>query len=415
MAYKNRIVEKQANRYLQAAGGIVLEGPRGCGKTSTAKQLAKSAISLDESPETARAAQLSPQSIMGGDTPRLIDEWQLAPNIWNAVRHEIDSRQEPGQFILSGSATPADDITRHTGIGRLAYVRMRPMTLCESTSTAPQISLSALLEAFRAGEALQIAGQNPFTYEDLAELLARSGWPQALDKDFSAAVDVSRLQVEHIVREQGAQGVRRERTRRLLRALARRIGQPEVLARLAAELSGNDPLVPETVRLLLDRLEAIFMYEPLAAWSPALRSRSRVTTKPVIHFADPALALAVLRARPERLVLQPEFFGQLFESMVVRDLRVFAQHSAGEVFFYRDNTGLEVDAVLDFGDCWAGVEVKLGGDEVPKAEQNLLRFAERVDVDVVGKPAFLAVVTATQFAYTLESGVHVIPLPCLGM
>lgn len=416
MAYTTRHVEKVIKRRLAATGAVVLEGARGTGKSATAKQLAGSFISLDSDPALLETARTTPQTLLAGPTPRVIDEWQLAPELWNVIRHEVDERQQKGQFIISGSASPLYDVPRHSGIGRFSPVRIRPMTIAEFCGLPAQISFAGLL----ADGAAPIAGKNPLSYADVARQAVIGGLPANLGVDEASAAEYNAdyldllAQADYLPEDMPRASTMR-RIRRLLTVLSRRIAQDEVVSALAKELGGEESgTKPSTVRGDLDRLTRLFAYEPQPAWSPALRSGVRIRVKPKMHLVEPALALAAMNTASDRLARQPEFFGQVFESMVVRDLRVYAGMHRGEVYHYRDDAGLEVDAILDFGARWAAVEIKLGTREIPKAQKNLQRLRERVDTAVVGEPEFMAIITATEDAYTLSDGTHVIPLPCLG-
>ncbi|GAA4380533.1 ATP-binding protein [Agromyces bauzanensis] len=416
MPYLPRVADTLVADRLAAMGGVLIEGPRASGKTETGLHHAASFVRLDESPGLATVAENAPDALLEGPVPRLIDEWQLAPVLWNAVRHEIDDRRAPGQFILSGSATPPDDITRHSGVGRIARVRLRTMTLAESGRSSRQVSLTELMTG-----ADRVSARSELRYRDVAAEAVRGGWPALIDASTADAQRFNREYAEELTRAdiRNATGVRRDvdRLRRTLEALSRNLSTEASIATLAADVGGADGRIdPDTVREYLDAFTAVFALETLPAWSVNLRSRSRLRTKPTIHLADPALACAVLGIGPERLALDPEYFGFVFESMAVRDLRVYSALHDGRVYRYRDNTGLEVDAVIEYpGGVWGAAEVKLGGSAVAAAEASLLKLRdERVDVARVGAPAYLAVITATEYAYTLPSGVHVIPLATLG-
>lgn len=427
MTYKTRVVDQLIGDRLRIVGGVVLEGVRGCGKTSTGLQNASSSIRLDALAQAQIIAEQQPELILEGPNPRLIDEWQLAPAIWNHLRHTIDAREGKGQFILSGSATPDDDITRHTGAGRFIRIRMRPMSLWEYGASSGEVSLRELHKSGGHTKVLYdndkvvalrgttVSAHSPQSYLDLAHLTVRGGLPETLDLTDQDAADFNAgyLQnVAHTRLTEAAFTSRLEQTLEdLLGSLVRRTASNEVYKAIAKDLTR--PNSAETVTKYLDVLQSIFLYEPLPPWSVSLRSKSRLAAARKICFADPALPLAALGIDGERLALQPDFFGQVFEAMVVRDLRVYAEADRGRVFHYQDNTGLEVDAIIDYRNTWAGVEVKLGSQEIPKAEANLLRLANKVDFERGGQPAFLAIVTATEYAYTLPSGVHVIPLACL--
>ncbi|MFM7291528.1 MAG: ATP-binding protein [Planctomycetia bacterium] len=413
--YKNRVIEAEIRQRLAAAGAVVIEGAKACGKTATAETLAESVVLLDVDEQARRAADVEPSLVLAGKTPRLIDEWQVVPSIWNHVRREVDARGQPGQFILTGSAVPADDITRHTGAGRLSRVRMRPMSLFESGHSTGSVSCASLLDGVHAR-----TPDPGLTIPRLAELIAVGGWPGNLGKSPAEAVVAVRGYIDEIRRTNISRvdGVRRDPTRigRLLRALARNESTSATAATIAADTGGGDAAIgDDTVRGYLDALERIMVVENQQAWAPHLRSRSRLRQGPKRRFVDPSLAVACLRASPERLLGGMELFGFLFESLVIRDLRVYAQAADAEVFHYRDNTGLEVDAIVEAHDGrWAAFEVKLGQSAIDEASETLRRFADRVDTKQCGEPATLAVITGNGFAYVRPDGVAVIPIGSLG-
>jgi predicted AAA+ superfamily ATPase len=363
---------------------------------------------------------LDPGSVLEGDTPRLIDEWQLAPNIWNVARHEIDSRQARGQFIFSGSATPPPDRARHSGAGRIARLKMRTMSLAEAGLSSGDVSL----EALRQGEP-KVSGHSQMTYSQLSEQAVKGGWPGLIGSSVAASVAFNRSYVDDVAQASitapGGPTHDPVRMRRLLTSLARHVAQEPTLKTLASDVSGADGhgMNQETVRTYLNSLSRLFILEELPAWSVALRSRSRLRQRSKMHFTDASLACAALGGTPERIAHDPEYFGHVFESMAIHDLRIYAAAGGdfgnGEVFHYRDNTGLEVDAVVEYSwRDWAALEIKLGYKQIPEAEANLLKLSkERIDTSVVGEPRFLAVITAGEYAYTLPSGVHVIPLAAL--
>lgn len=416
MTYSPRVVDVELRQALEAMGGVLLEGARACGKTSTGSHQAASVVRLDADPQAARLVELSPGLVLEGQTPRLIDEWQLAPAIWNAARHEVDQRQRRGQFIFSGCSVPRDDVTRHSGAGRFARLKMRPMSLFEWGSSTGDVSFADLMSGHGS-----VAATASVTYEELARLAVIGGWPALLGATTEQAQFYNRAYLEELAHSdvQRVTGVGHapERVRRLLAALARSVASEVRLTTLRADISGDGgDLGIDAVRTYLDALTRVFAIEGQAAWSVALRSKSRLREQPKMHLVDPALAAAALNAGPDRLARDPEYFGQVFESMAVRDLRVYAQPLTGQVFHYRDNTGLKIDAIVEcMNGTWAAFEVKLGGGRVEDAERNLLKLRdERVDLDRVGTPAALVVLTGTQYAYTLPSGVHVVPLATLG-
>lgn len=414
MGYRPRVADAAMTDLLSALGGVLVEGPRGCGKTTTALQHAHSQLRMDSGPDVLELASLDPRALLSGATPRLVDEWQLAPNLWNVVRHEIDDRREPGQFILSGSSSPMRDPSRHSGAGRIGRLRMRTMTLAESGRSSQVVSLADL----ESGE--PISGRSQTAYRDLAEAAIVGGWPALLRASHRQAVAFNRSYLDDLCSSAIplATGVKHDsvRMRRLLESVARNIASEATLERLASDVSGDGGAFdPKTARTYLDALATVFALDELPAWSVALRSKSRLRTSAKLHLADPALACAALGVSAERLAQDPGFFGQVFESMVTRDLRSMTEARFGGAYHYRDNTGLEVDLILEFEDrTWAAIEVKLGASRIPEAERSLLTLRDgRVDLERVGPPTFLAVVTGTEYAYTLPSGVHVVPLAAL--
>lgn len=399
---------------LAALGGVLVEGPRGCGKTTTALQHAGSSVRLDSGPAVLELASLDPAGLLVGPVPRLVDEWQLAPGLWNVIRHEIDDRRERGQFILSGSSMPTEDPARHSGAGRIGRLRMRPMALAESGHSSQQVSLGELAAGATA------SGRGELTYADLAAIAVTGGWPALLGATERQAIAFNRSYLDDLCASAIplATGVRHDpvRLRRLLESVARNLASEPTVERLAAEVSADGgTLDPKTARTYLDALSTVFALDELPAWSVALRSKSRLRTRPKLHLADPALACAALGVNADRLAKDPEFFGQVFESLVTRDVRSIVEARFGRTYHYRDNTGLEVDLVLELeSGTWAAIEVKLGSSRIPEAEKSLLTLRDgRVDLDRVGPPAFLAVVTGTEYAYTLPSGVHVVPITTL--
>jgi len=415
MEYRQRVIDQLVDEHLEAMGGILLEGPRGCGKTATGTQHANSLLRLDSSPSTVELAVLNPQSALAGATPRLIDEWQLAPSLWNAARHEIDARQKPGQFIFSGSASPPPEPSRHSGAGRISRLRMHTMSLAELGVSSCQVSL----EDLHQGQAVGVA-ESDITYQQLAELAVRGGWPGLLGTSDKGSVRFNRSYCQDISASGIAapQGVTHDpvRMKRLLASMARHVSSETTLKTLAADVAGTESSIhPETVRSYMDSLTQAFCLDELPAWRVRLRSRSRLRTPTKLHFCDPALAPAALGITAQRLAHDPAFFGQVFESMVIHDLRVYAQAQDASVHYYKDSTGLEIDAIIEYSwNDWAAVEVELGSSQIEAAERHLLTLRDkRVDTEVVGQPSFLAVVTGTQHAYTLPSGVHVIPLGVL--
>lgn len=389
----------------------MIRGPRAVGKTTTALHHAASSVRLDQRAEWIRAAELTPEILLKGAVPRLIDEWQLAPSIWNSIRAEIDARGLPGQFILTGSAAPDEDRTRHTGAGRMARLTLRPMTLSELGKSTGQVQFADL---FAKGASL--GGLGGPTVPGYAELIVKGGWPALRRLDVDAAMDALADYVDNLadVDLRTVDG-RPEplRMAALLKALARNSATEASLQKLAeeAEIPSGNLSVP-TVRKYLDQLTRIFVLEELPAWKPHIRSSIQTRVKPKWHFVDPSLATAALGVTPGGLLGDLNAMGLLFESLAVRDLRVYADVSDAKVSHYRDSTGLEIDAIIErrSGE-WIGVEVKLGGERaIKEAVANFAKLRMRLTEPKLARLASFCVITGGQASYTRPDGIHVISL-----
>ena len=415
MTYLPRIVDAELADLLEAAGAVLVEGPRASGKTATAARAAASEVLLDVDDNARRLIGADPAAVLLGNTPRLIDEWQLEPSIWNHVRREIDRRGAPGQFILTGSAVPADDAARHTGAGRFVRLRMRPLSLYESRRASGEVSLQRLLDG-----AEQRAAQSELSIATVAELVSAGGWPGHVGRALPGILRVNRGYLDEVRRTDvsRAGGKTRDPVKvgRLLRSLARNVATPATLSRLAADMGeAGAALKTDTVAEYLDALDRLMVVENQPAWSPHLRSRTALRQMPVRHFVDPSLAVAALRATPARLTADLEFLGLLFESLVVRDLRVYAQAADAQVFHYREKDGLEVDAVVEAADGrWAAFEVKLGGRWVDEGARSLRRLARRLEQSDHGPPSALAVIVPSGYGSVRPGEVGVIPIGSLG-
>jgi predicted AAA+ superfamily ATPase len=412
MTYIPRIADAELENLLEAAGAVLIEGPKACGKTETARRKANSEVLLDTDVNAREAARIDPRLVLDGDVPRLVDEWQLAPEIWNHVRRAVDDRVVPGQFILAGSAQPTDDQTRHTGAGRISRLRLRPMSLAELGSSTREISLSALLRGEPGS-----ASDPGMRLEDVATAICRGGWPAFRVLELSQALRRVRDYLDEIPRDTQRLGRHRpERVSRLLQSLARNVATPVAASTLAGDATRpEDPISDEAVGGYLSSLAQLFVVEDQPAWQPHLRSRYRLRRAPKRHFVDPSLAVAALRANPPALIRDLNFMGFLFESLVIRDLRVYAQPLEAEVEYYQDSGGLEVDAIVNAGDTWGAFEVKLGGEEaIDQAAANLAKFAGRINTSRTGRPSVLAVLVGTGYAYVREDGIQVVPIGCLG-
>ncbi|MEU2198744.1 DUF4143 domain-containing protein [Isoptericola sp. NPDC019482] len=416
MRYIDRIADEMVAQRLRSAGAVLIEGPRACGKTSTARQHAASAVYLQNDDAARQALEIDPALILAGDTPRLIDEWQLdATRVWNGVRAVVDDRGVPGQFLLTGSAVPDDDARRHTGVGRYARIAMRPMSLAESGESSGEVSLGNLMD----GGAVT-PGRSGLTVPDLARLVVRGGWPLHLGMDERDAARASSDYLTSVATDDLGRldSARRDpaRAERLLHGLARNTAMELVVDRLTREVDGPDgALARTTVYDYLVDLRRLLVLEEQPAWTPHLRSRARLRSRPRVHLADPSLAAAALRADAGRLLADLNTFGLLFESMVVRDLRVYSDVMDARVAHYRDSDNLEIDAVVQRRDgVFGAFEVKLGAGQVDAAAAALLRFAAKIDADRTGTPVVLAVITGSEYAYTRPDGVAVVPLGMLG-
>ena len=420
--YAPRVVDDQIRRCLGFMPTVLIEGPRGCGKTTTARGFADSELLLDSDSAAREHAEHGTLPLHDGPFPMLIDEWQLAPAVWNRVRRASDDMQTPGRFILTGSADPADDTTRHSGAGRVVRVRMRPMSLHETGDSTGAVSLSALL----AGGVCSASRTSPITRPEaelrqLVDVICRGGWPVCRNMGAADAQDFITAYLEEVCRVDvpRVNGVRHDPVgvRRIVQALARHTASSPTMRTLAADVGVGSPVSHETLRSYLDALTRIFVVEDQNPWTPRLTSRARLRKACKRHLADPALAVSALNATPpQHLFDDRETLGHLFESLVVRDLRVYAQACRATVLHYRDSNNLEADAVVQSRDgAWMAVEVKLGAPEsVDTAAASLLKLHRLVDTRHSGRPAKLLVITATGYAYERSDGVAVTPITLLG-
>lgn len=413
--YLPRFADDELAARLRATGAVLIEGPRGCGKTQTALRAARSAVRLDRDVAARQAGELNPALLLDGKRPRLIDEWQLVKDVWNEIRGDVDDHpEEPGRYILAGSAVPPDDETRHTGSLRITRLRLRPMSLAESGHSTRAVSLGDL---FAGGEAK--ASDPGLDLHTLVERIVIGGWPALLRRDPADAMIATQGYLDETRRVDlgRLEGAKRdpENLARVIRSLARNTATEASARTIAADVAGAEGGIDyHTVIDYTNALTRVFVVEDLPAWSPALRSSGPLRSSVTRHFADPSLAAAALGAGVERLLGDPETLGLLFESLVVRDLRVYGQAIGASVWHYRDAQGVEADAILEMRDGrWAALEVKLGQAKIDEGAKSLLRVVEHVDTDRHGRPAFLAVVTGWGYAYRRPDGVFVIPIGAL--
>lgn len=422
MNYKPRVADALLADKLEAMGAVLITGAKACGKTTTGEQQANSVIRIDE-PELFSQyediAQTNIRLLLRGETPRLIDEWQLIPQLWDAVRYEVDRRSEDGQFILTGSAVPADDSKiHHTGAGRFAWLKMRPMTLWESNESTGEVSLGDLFKSDA-----DISGVNNYSLEDIAFFVCRGGWPRAVNKKsvksalmqvfeyFTAIIKTDISRVDGIERDE-------ERAKRIMRSYARFQGTQATISSISDDISTNeiDKVSVDTVSSYLAALRKIFIVEDMAAWNPNLKSRTAIRTSDTRYYVDPSIAVASLGVGPNDLINDMKTFGLLFETLCVRDLRVYAEVMNGSVYHYRDKNGLECDAVVHLRNGSYGlIEIKIGGEsKIEEGAENLLRLSSIIDTGKMKAPAFCMVLTGVgKYAYRRSDGVYVVPISCL--
>lgn len=416
-SYLPRLCDKELQKALQSSGAVLIEGAKWCGKTRTASMVSQSILHMQD-PDTAASNKLlsdtKPSLLLKGETPRLIDEWQVAPVLWDAVRFEVDKRQDSGQFILTGSAVPSDNVTAHTGTGRISRLRMRTMSLYESLESNGSVSIRELF----AGKN-EIEGVSTLTIEQIAFLICRGGWPASVNATGDPALRMSIDYVEAVINLDISRIDEVEKNpelvRLLLRSLARNISTLATYTTLKADIEATDGSLSEkTMSSYINALRRIFVVEDLPAWAPSLRSKTAIRTSNKRHFVDPSIATAVLRTNPDGILKDFEYFAFLFEALCTRDIRVYAQANDGDVFHYRDKSGLEADLIIRLRNGqWAAIEVKLGNKQIEEAAQNLLKLKARIDEDRMNEAAFLMIITGGQYAYRRNDGVFVVPIGCL--
>ena len=419
--YKTRIVDKTLIDKLNEKGAVVIEGPKWCGKTTTALQVAKSVLRMDEPKkreENLQQSEINPEILLTGETPRLIDEWQIAPKIWDSIRYEVDTRGAEGQFILTGSAVPLDskEIT-HSGTGRFTWLTMRPMSLFESGESTGEVSLEELFKS-----PAKIVGKNPLTIDKLAYTICRGGWPHAVGMDEKAALAQAFDYYDAVVRSDinRADGVNKnpERVKRLMHSYARHQGAAISSTMIRDDIVGNDiqSMNTNTVLSYIDALKKIFVVEDLAAWNPNLRSKTAIRVSDTRYYTDPSIASAALGIGPNDLINDLNTFGLLFETMCVRDLHVYAESLGGNVLHYRDKSGLECDSVIHLRNGSYGLaEIKLGGERlIEEGVANLKKLNDKLDLSKMKSPSFIMVITGVgDYAYRRQDGIYIVPIGCL--
>ncbi len=422
--YRRRIMDEMLERKLQAKGAVLIEGPKWCGKTTTAEEIASSKVLLarpDIKDQFGQLLEMDMDAALSGESPMLIDEWQTVPKLWDAVRYTVDERHKMGQFILTGSAVPNRDAEKemeHSGTGRFAWLTMRPMSLFESGESNGAVSLS---ELFSTPE--KIFAQNNLKLSDIAFLICRGGWPMSVGLQNDVALEQAFDYYDAVTKEDISKvdGVKRtsERVQRLMRSYARHQGTQASIATLREDLKANDSssLDENTINSYLEALRKIFVIEDMPAWNPNLRSKTSIRMADTRYFVDPSIAVAALGIGPNDLINDLKTMGFFFEAMCVRDLRVFAESLNGNVYHYRDKTGLECDAVVHLrGGRYGLIEIKLGGQTlINEGAATLMALSSQIDISKMKEPAFKMVLTATgDYAYRrAEDGVYVVPIGCL--
>ncbi|MCK9547467.1 MAG: DUF4143 domain-containing protein [Sphaerochaeta sp.] len=417
--YYPRVADHLLENALKSSGAVLIQGPKWCGKTSTAIRKSKSQLFL-QNPDTRennlRIAGIKPSLLLKGETPRLIDEWQLAPILWDSVRHEVDMRGALGQFVLTGSSIPVfDEHLSHTGAGRISRIRMRTMSLYESKESTGDISLGKLFDSPYSVESIA-----RLSIEQLAHIIVRGGWPVSVILDNDMALKRVQDYVDAIIDSDISRvdGIEKnpQKVEQLLKSLARNTATSASMDTIRQDTQEGDAqsISFPTINTYLSSLQRLFVVEDLHAWNPAIRSKTPLRTAVKRHFTDPSIATALLDIDQEKLLNDFNTFGYLFESLCIRDLRVYADFLGGRVFHYRDKTELECDAIVVLRDGrWAAIEIKMGAKEFDEAADNLFRLQERIDTSKMMKPSCKMILSATDIGYTREDGIHVVPIGSL--
>lgn len=417
--YRPRIADDILKEKLSASGAVLIEGPKWCGKTWTATAASNSQLFMqdpDKQVSYLKAVDTKPSLLLQGETPRLLDEWQTAPVLWDAVRFAVDQRGETGQFILTGSTVPLDNAVQHSGIGRISRMVMRPMSLFESSESNGSVSIKALFEGMK-----EIDSLSTLSIEGIAYAIARGGWPASIGNNEKTALLRAIDYVEAVINADVSRvdGINKNpsRVRALMRSLSRNISTMASNATIRADIAMSDEdenISEKTILQYLRALDRIFVTDNLPAWNPALRSKTAIRTSPKRQFADPSIAVATMRLTPERILSDFEYFGFLFESLCHRDLRIYSEANDGQLFHYRDASGLEADAVICLNDGrWAAIEIKLGKKAIEEGAKHLLALKDKINTTKMKTPSFLMLVTGTEVAYRRDDGVFVVPLGCL--
>lgn len=417
MNYLPRIVDTEIKELLEIMGAVQIEGCKWCGKSTTAAHYAQSIIEFqnpDRKSEYDNIKNTKPSLFLKGNKPRLFDEWQMYPVVWDCVRTDLDHTRLKGQYLFTGSAKPTENETMHTGTGRISKVLMRPMSLYESGESTGEVSLQDIFNK------KDIEGVSNLSLEDLASLIVRGGWPAVLDVKSNAKYKVASEYIKRLINEEVTKvdGVERnpEKMLNVLRSLARNITTQVSITTIEADVKNtfeNDVSRP-TVTDYLNTLERLFVIEEMHATNLNLRSKYALRTTPKKYFVDPSLAAAILEIKPNDLINDLKTFGIMFEALCIRDLKIYAQSHGGNITFYRDEKDFKVDAIIRTSSGkWGAVEIKLGDGYIEDAAQNLLKFKDKVDITKCSQPAFLMVLTGTSYSYKRDDGVYVVSIGTL--
>lgn len=420
MEYIKRIVDEAIKDKLKTTGAVLIKGPKWCGKTTSAKQISKSVLEMqnpDLQDNYIELANTKPSLLLEGEKPRLIDEWQLVPKLWNAVRYSVDNIGLPGQYILTGSATPREDDTLHSGVGRFAFITMKPMTLFESNDSNGLISLTDILNGKRNIDGIK----TDLTYEKIAYVLCRGGWPSSLKLGENQSLEVAKNYINVLCSSDISRidGIKRdpELAKAILRSYARCVSTIDSNKTLYDDVKSNYADVSEkTINDYINVLKKLYIIEEIEAWNPNIRSQTSIRTSPKKSMIDPSLAVAALGVSPKDIMMDIKTYGLLFENLVNRDLSVYVNSLGGILKHYRDRYGLECDNVVHFSDGkYALIEIKLGGTKINEAQEHLITLKNLIKENEpkFGDPEFLMIITGTDMAYTTENGILIVPIGCL--
>ena len=417
MSYLPRVVDKEIDELMEIMGAVLIEGCKWCGKSTTGFHHAKSIIEFqnpDKKQEYEEIKNTKPSLFLNGEKPRMFDEWQMYPVVWDSIRTDVDHSGKKGEYILTGSARPSEGETMHTGTGRISRVLMRPMSLFESGESTGEVSFSDIIDG------KDISGVSKLTLEDLASIIVRGGWPASIEVKSDAKYRFAKEYVKSLVHEEVRQLDQVERNSEkmlnVLRSLARNISTPVANSTIEGDVKNNfdDDISRPTLTDYLNTLEKLFVIEDVNVTNLNFRSKYALRTKPKKYFVDPSIATAILEIKPKDLIQDLNTFGFLFESLCMRDLKIYTQSYGGDITFYRDEKDFEIDAILRTSSGkWGAIEIKLGAGYIDEAANNLLKFKERVDIKKCGEPTFLVVLTGADYSYKREDGVYVVSIGTL--